>query len=123
VPVVGRVAAGRPILAVENIESTFPLPASMLKNTNDVFMLTTKGESMINAGIFDGDYLIVSQQQTAEDGDIIVALLNGENATVKRFFKEEDSIRLQPENDMMEPIRSKDVMILGKVIGIFRSYN
>ena len=95
----------------------------MLKNTNDVFMLTTKGESMINAGIFDGDYLIVSQQQTAEDGDIIVALLNGENATVKRFFKEEDSIRLQPENDMMEPIRSKDVMILGKVIGIFRSYN
>ncbi len=123
VPVVGRVAAGKPILAVENIESTFPLPAGFLKNANDVFMLTTKGDSMIQAGIFDGDYLVVSQQQTAEDGDIVVALLNGEDATVKRFFKEADSIRLQPENDMMEPIRSKDVMILGKVIGVIRKYN
>lgn len=120
VPVVGRVAAGKPILAIENIESTFPLPTSFLKSKKDVFMLTTKGDSMINAGIYDGDYLVVCQQQTAEDGDIVVALLNGEDATVKRFFKEEDSIRLQPENDLMEPIRSKDVMILGKVIGVFR---
>ncbi|HHV35195.1 MAG TPA: transcriptional repressor LexA [Syntrophomonadaceae bacterium] len=120
IPVVGRVAAGKPILAIENIESTFPLPTSFLKSKKDVFMLTTKGDSMINAGIYDGDYLVVCQQQTAEDGDIVVALLNGEDATVKRFFKEEDSIRLQPENDLMEPIRSKDVMILGKVIGVFR---
>lgn len=120
VPVVGRVAASKPILAVENIESTFPLPTSFLKNKKEVFMLTTKGDSMINAGIYDGDYLVISQQQTAEDGDIVVALLNGENATVKRFFREKDSIRLQPENDLMEPIRSKDVVILGKVIGVFR---
>ncbi len=120
IPVVGRVAAGKPILAIENIESTFPLPTSFLKSKKDVFMLTTKGDSMINVGIYDGDYLVVCQQQTAEDGDIVVALLNGEDATVKRFFKEEDSIRLQPENDLMEPIRSKDVMILGKVIGVFR---
>ena len=120
VPVVGRVAAGLPILAVENIETTFPLPSSFLNNTTDVFMLTTKGNSMINAGIYDGDYLVVNQQHTAEDGDIIVALLNDENATVKRFFKEKDCVRLQPENDLMEPIRSKKVVILGKVIGLFR---
>lgn len=120
VPVVGRVAAGKPVLAVENIESTFPLPASFLSNTDDVFMLTTKGDSMINAGIYDGDYLVVNQQHTAEDGDIVVALLNGEDATVKRFFKEKNSVRLQPENDLMEPIRSKEVIILGKVIGVFR---
>lgn len=123
VPVVGRVAAGKPILAVENIETTFSLPTGFLNNTDDVFMLTTKGDSMIKAGIFDGDYLVVGQQQTAEDGDIVVALLNGEDATVKRFFKEADSIRLQPENDMMEPIRSKDVKILGKVIGVIRKYD
>jgi repressor LexA len=120
VPVVGRVAAGLPILAVENIETTFPLPSSFLNNTTDVFMLTTKGNSMINAGIYDGDYLVVNQQHTAEDGDIVVALLNDENATVKRFFKEKDCVRLQPENDLMEPIRSKKVVILGKVIGLFR---
>jgi len=120
VPVVGRVAAGLPILAVENIETTFPLPSSFLNNTTDVFMLTTKGDSMINAGIYDGDYLVVNQQHTAEDGDIVVALLNDENATVKRFFKEKDCVRLQPENDLMEPIRSKKVVILGKVIGLFR---
>ncbi len=120
VPVVGRVAAGLPILAVENIETTFPLPSSFLNNTTDVFMLTTKGNSMINAGIYDGDYLVVNQQHTAEDGDIVVALLNDENATVKRFFKEKDCVRLQPENDLMDPIRSKKVVILGKVIGLFR---
>ena len=120
VPVVGRVAAGKPILAVENIESTVPLPAGMLNKTDNVFMLTTKGDSMINAGIFDGDYLVVNQQHTAEDGDIVVALLNDEDATVKRFFKEQDCIRLQPENELMEPIRSNDVVILGKVVGVFR---
>lgn len=123
VPVLGHVAPDKPILAVENKKSTFPLPAGFLKNTDDVFMLTTKGDSMIKAGIFDGDYLVVSQQHTAEDGDIVVALLNGEDATVKRFFKEADSICLQPENDMMEPIRSKDVKILGKVIGVIRKYD
>ncbi|MGB4503785.1 MAG: transcriptional repressor LexA [Syntrophaceticus sp.] len=120
VPVVGRVAAGKPVLAVENIETTFPLPASFLNNTDDVFMLTTKGDSMINAGIYDGDYLVVNQQHTAEDGDIVVALLNGEDATVKRFFKDKDSIRLQPENESMKPILCKEVTILGKVIGVFR---
>mgnify|MGYP000975245910 CR=1 FL=1 len=120
VPIVGRVAAGKPILAVENIESSFPLPASFINTTNDVFMLTTKGDSMIKAGIFDGDYLIVSQQHTAEDGEIVVALLNDEDATVKRFYKEKDCIRLQPENDFLDPICSKDVTILGKVIGVVR---
>jgi repressor LexA len=92
----------------------------MLNKTDNVFMLTTKGDSMINAGIFDGDYLVVNQQHTAEDGDIVVALLNDEDATVKRFFKEQDCIRLQPENELMEPIRSNDVVILGKVVGVFR---
>lgn len=120
VPVVGDVAAGQPILAFENTEYAFPLPASFLNTTNRVFMLTTKGNSMINAGIFNGDYLVVSKQNTAEDGDIVVALVNDEEATVKRFYKEKDCIRLQPENELMEPIRSKNVKILGKVIGVLR---
>jgi repressor LexA len=120
VPVVGRVAAGIPILAVENIEGVFPLPASFVGSNGNVFMLTTKGDSMINAGIFDGDYLIVRQQQTADDGDIIVALVDDEEATVKRFYREADCIRLQPENDSYEPIRSKNVRILGKVVGVIR---
>ncbi|HHW41000.1 MAG TPA: transcriptional repressor LexA [Syntrophomonadaceae bacterium] len=119
VPVVGRVAAGEPILAVENIEDTFPLPANFLKSSDNVFMLTIRGDSMINAGILDGDYIIVRQQNTAENGDIVVALL-GDNATVKRFFKEDDCIRLQPENDALDPIRTKNVTILGKVIGLLR---
>ena len=120
VPVIGDVAAGNPILAFENPECTFPLPASFLNTTNKVFMLTAKGNSMIKAGILSGDYLVVSQQHTAEDGDIVVALVNDEEATVKRFFKEKDCIRLQPENDFMEPIRTKNVKILGKVIGVLR---
>ncbi len=119
VPLVGRVAAGEPILAVENIEDTFPLPANFLKSSDNVFMLTIRGDSMINAGILDGDYIIVRQQNTAENGDIVVALL-GDNATVKRFFKEDDCIRLQPENDALDPIRTKNVTILGKVIGLLR---
>lgn len=120
VPVVGRVAAGKPILALENIEGTFPLPASFVGTTDDFFMLTTKGDSMVNAGILNGDYLVVRQQQTAENGEIVVALLDNENATVKRFYQDRDSICLQPENDSYEPIWSKDVQILGKVIGVIR---
>ncbi|MGD0621709.1 MAG: transcriptional repressor LexA [Thermacetogeniaceae bacterium] len=119
VPLIGRIAAGEPILAVENIEDTFPFPVSFLNTSKKVFMLTVRGSSMIKAGIFDGDYIIVRQQNTADDGDIVVALL-GEEATVKRFFKEKGGVRLQPENDEMEPIKSKDVVILGKVTGVLR---
>lgn len=120
VPIVGKVTAGRPILAVENIEDTFPLPAEYLHNDN-VFMLTVSGESMIEAGILDGDYVIVKQQSYAENGDIVVALIEDE-ATVKTFYKESDYIRLQPENPYMDPIIVKDVHILGKVIGVIRLY-
>lgn len=120
VPLVGRVTAGRPILAVENIEETYPLPTELVGDDN-LFMLTIQGESMINAGIFNGDLVIVREQSTAKNGDIVVALLiDSEEATVKRFYKEKDMIRLQPENDTMEPIYARDVSILGKVVGIFR---
>ncbi|KUK31804.1 MAG: LexA repressor [Thermoanaerobacterales bacterium 50_218] len=119
VPVIGRVTAGKPILAFENIEDTFPLPASFLRTRDNVFMLKVHGDSMINAGIFDGDFVIVKQQQTAENGDIVVALLR-DDATVKRFYQEENGIRLQPENPCFEPIVAKDVVILGKVIGVIR---
>lgn len=118
VPIVGRVTAGLPILAQENIEDTFPLPAEMV-NSDNVFFLKVRGESMINAGILNGDFILVRQQNTANNGDIVVALI-GDEATVKRFFKEKTLIRLQPENIMMEPIYSQDVMILGKVVGVFR---
>lgn len=120
VPVVGTVAAGQPILAEENIEEYFPLPINYAKN-NDMFMLRVRGESMINAGILDGDYVIVEQQQTAKNGEIVVALLE-DSATVKTFYKEKDYIRLQPENDALQPIITNDVKILGKVSGIFRKY-
>lgn len=120
VPLVGRVTAGQPILAIENIEETFPMPASLIGNDEDVFMLTVQGESMINAGILDGDYVLVRKQNTANNNDIVVALLNKEEATIKRFFKEKDRIRLQPENDSMSPIYSRNVSILGKVVGVFR---
>ncbi|MGB9792674.1 MAG: transcriptional repressor LexA [Thermacetogeniaceae bacterium] len=119
VPVVGRVAAGEPILAIENIEDIFHLPDIFANSGDKVFMLTIRGDSMINAGILDGDYIIVRQQNTAENGDIVVALL-GDTATVKRFYKEDNYIRLQPENDDLEPIYTKDVIILGKVIGLLR---
>ncbi|KGP76595.1 LexA family transcriptional regulator [Desulfosporosinus sp. Tol-M] len=119
IPVVGRVAAGQPILAVENIEGTFPLPADLVRQDN-VFMLKVQGESMIDAGIFDGDFIVVRQQNVARNGEIVVALIEDE-ATVKRFFKERTLIRLQPENSSMEPIYSQDVSILGKVIGVFRN--
>ncbi|HUS89402.1 MAG TPA: transcriptional repressor LexA [Desulfosporosinus sp.] len=119
IPVVGRVTAGQPILAVENIEGTFPLPADLVRLDN-VFMLKVQGESMIGAGILDGDFIIVRQQNEARNGEIVVALI-GDEATVKRFFKERTLIRLQPENSSMEPIYSQDVSILGKVIGVFRT--
>ena len=111
-------AAGEPILAQEHIEDYFPIPAEILPNT-DTFMLKVKGESMINAGIFHGDQVIVEQTNTAENGEIVVALVD-DSATVKRFYKENGHYRLQPENDTMEPIIVDHVQILGKVIGLFR---
>jgi repressor LexA len=119
VPLVGRVTAGKPILAVENIEETYPMPTELVGHDN-VFMLTVQGESMINAGILDGDYVLVRDQDTARNGEIVVALVDDEEATVKRFFREKDCVRLQPENSFMEPIYSRNVAILGKVIGVFR---
>ncbi len=118
VPVLGNVAAGTPILAVENVERTFPLPMDFAKN-NEVFMLKVKGESMINVGIHDGDYVIVEQRPTASNGEIVVALVE-DSATVKTFYKENGYFRLQPENDHMEPILVNEVSILGKVVGLFR---
>ncbi len=119
VPVVGRVTAGEPILAVENIEDSFPVPYDMVKS-DSVFMLRVQGESMIEAGILDEDLILVRQQQSANNGDIVVALLEDE-ATVKRFYREKNMIRLQPENSSMEPIYAQNVAILGKVIGLFRT--
>lgn len=120
VPIIGRVAAGEPILAEQNIENYFPVPMEMLPN-NQTFLLNVHGESMINAGILDGDMILVEERQTASDGEMIVALVEDE-ATVKTFYKEEDHIRLQPENDFMEPIIVDDVVIVGKVIGVFRFF-
>ena len=123
VPVVGVVTAGQPILAVENIESYFPEPAEMMPN-KQCFILHVKGESMVNAGILDGDQVLVQQQPDAENGEIVVALL-GEDATVKRFYKEDGYYRLQPENDTMDPIivnQDEDFQILGKVFGVFRLF-
>ena len=120
VPIVGRVAAGEPILAVENIENYFPIPAEFMPN-EQTFILQVQGESMVNAGILDGDYILVEQQTTANDGDMVVALVD-DSATVKTFYKENGYYRLQPENDFMEPIIVSDVMIMGKVIGTFRFF-
>lgn len=119
VPIVGKVTAGEPILAVENIEEYFPLPVQYTHNS-DVFMLHVQGESMINAGILDGDLILVRKQQTANNEDIVVALL-GDSVTVKRFYREDGYIRLQPENDFMDPILVRDCEILGKVIALFRT--
>ena len=121
VPIVGRVAAGEPILAEQNIEDYFPIPMDFMPN-QQTFMLRVKGESMINAGILSGDYVLVEQKQTASNGEIVVAMID-DGATVKRFFKEEGIIRLQPENDTMDPIVVTDVSILGKVIGVFRFFD
>ena len=120
VPIVGTITAGTPILAVENIEDTFPIPVDYTHN-DTVFMLKVKGESMIEAGIFDKDLILVKQQQDAKNGDIVVALIE-DFATVKTFYREKDFIRLQPENSSMSPIIVKDVTILGKVIGLFRKF-
>lgn len=118
VPILGKVAAGQPLLAVENIENYFPIPVEFLPNT-DTFMLTVKGESMINAGIFDGDKILVQSQSDARNGDIVVALVE-DSATVKTFYKEDGYYRLQPENDTMDPIIVKECSILGKVFGVMR---
>ncbi len=120
VPMIGRVAAGQPILAVENIESYFPVPAEFMPNAES-FMLRVQGESMINAGIFDGDNILVEKCDTAHNGEMVVALVD-DSATVKTFYKEGDHIRLQPENDFMDPIIVPDCKILGKVFGVFRLF-
>lgn len=123
IPVIGRVAAGTPILAEENVEDTFPVPARFMgRGTN--FMLTVRGDSMIEVGIFDGDYILVEQTNTANNGEIVVAMIDGfeSEATVKTFYREADHIRLQPENSSMTPIIVKDVKILGKVKGVFRYF-
>lgn len=120
VPLVGKVTAGEPITAVENVEDYFPLPRRMVGREDSTFLLSVRGDSMINAGVMDGDYVLVRQQQSADNGDIIVAMTPDEEATVKRFYKEKNHIRLQPENDRMEPILLAEVTILGKVIGLFR---
>ena len=119
VPVIGRVAAGEPLLATENIERIITISSDMVR-TEEPFALRVKGDSMIGAGILEDDYVIVRQQQSAEQGDIVVALI-GDEATVKKFYKEDNHIRLQPENPSMAPIIVKDVTILGKVIGLFRN--
>ncbi len=120
VPMIGRVAAGQPILAVENIESYFPIPTEFMPNAES-FMLRVQGESMINAGIFDGDNILVEKCDTAHNGEMVVALVD-DSATVKTFYKEGDHIRLQPENDFMDPIIVPDCKILGKVFGVFRLF-
>lgn len=124
IPVVGRIAAGTPILAEQNIEDSFPVPSRFVEGTGDSFMLTVRGESMIDAGIMDGDYILVEQQQTARNGEIVVAMVDGleSEATVKTFYREDGHVRLQPENPTMEPIIVDDVRILGKVKGVFRYF-
>ncbi|WP_300410525.1 transcriptional repressor LexA [Lagierella sp.] len=118
IPIIGKVTAGEPILAVENIEDTFPLPLEYASK-GELFILNVSGESMIEAGILDGDKIVVRKQNTAENGDIVVALLD-DSATVKRYFKHKDHIELRPENSSMYPIITKEVNVLGKVIGLFR---
>ena len=118
VPIIGQVAAGQPLLAVENIENYFPIPTEFMPNA-ETFMLKVKGDSMINAGIFNGDKILVQKQSDAQNGDIVVALVD-DSATVKTFYKEDGHFRLQPENDTMDPIIVNDCQILGKVFGIFR---
>lgn len=121
VPIIGQVAAGQPLLAVENIENYFPIPTEFMPNT-ETFMLKVKGDSMINAGIFNGDKILVQKQSDAQNGDIVVALVD-DSATVKTFYKEDGHFRLQPENDTMDPIIVNECSILGKVFGIMRFLN
>ena len=121
VPIVGKVTAGLPILATENIEDTFPLPLEYIKHNKELFMLRVTGESMINVGINNGDLAIIEKTESAENGEIIVALIDNE-ATIKTFYKEDGHIRLQPENDTMEPIIVDNCSVLGKLVGIYRQY-
>ena len=120
IPMLGVVTAGEPILAVEDASDFFPIPPDLANSTGSLFMLTIRGESMINAGILDGDQVIVRKQQSAQNGDIVIAMTDEDEATCKRFFKEHDHIRLQPENDYLEPIILPDVTILGLVVGLYR---
>ena len=120
IPVIGSVAAGQPIFAAENIETYFPVPSEFIPN-QEVFMLHVKGDSMMNAGIFDGDTILVKHQNTASNGDMVVALLD-DSATVKTYYKEDGYYRLQPENDHMEPIIAENISILGVVFGVFRFF-
>lgn len=120
VPLLGRVAAGAPILAEENIDSYFSIPSEFVGKTDASFMLEVKGDSMIDAGIYEGDYIIVKKQPTANDGDVVVAMVGDDEATIKRFFRESDTIRLQPENKTMKPIKSREVKIVGKVTSVLR---
>ncbi len=121
IPIVGRVAAGMPILATQNIEDYFPVPLSFIRSNHDTFILKVSGESMIDAGILDGDYIIVEETPQAHNGQIVVALID-DSATVKTFYRENGYIRLQPENQFMEPIIVKDATVLGAVIGLFRRF-
>ena len=121
IPIVGKVTAGVPILATENIEDIFPMPIEYVRHNNDLFILRVKGESMIEAGILDGDLAIIEQINVAKNGDIVVALIENES-TIKRFFKEDSKIRLQPENKNMEPIIVDNCTILGKLVSIYRQY-
>jgi len=118
VPVLGRIAAGQPILAEENVEDVFPLPKDFVREDAS-FILRVRGDSMIDAGIHDGDYLVIRQQATANNGEIVAAMI-GEEATVKRFYRERDHIRLQPENSTMSPIISRDVTVIGKAVALIR---
>lgn len=121
IPIVGKITAGLPILATENVEDTFPLPIDYIKHDNELFMLKVSGESMINAGIHNNDLAIIESTNSAKNGEIVVALID-DSATIKRFYKEKDHIRLQPEDDTMNPIIVPDCSILGKLVGIYRSY-
>ena len=120
IPIIGVVTAGQPILAVQNVEDYFPVPSSLKNYAGELFMLRVHGTSMINIGILDGDYVIVHQQDTADKGEVVVAMTDENEATVKRFFKESDHYVLQPENDTMDPIILQNVTILGKVVGLYR---
>jgi repressor LexA len=121
VPIIGKVTAGQPITAIENVDDYFPIPDRFVTPDEKVFMLEIMGDSMIEAGIFDGDLVLVRQQNTANNGDIVVAMTDEDEATVKRFFKEKDYFRLQPENSTLEPIIVKNISILGKIIGVYRT--
>lgn len=122
VPIIGYIAAGKPIEAIESPMDTIRISASMLSGKKRAFVLQVRGESMINDGIIDGDYVVCEQQDAAVNGDIVVALINGSTATLKRYYKEKDRIRLQPANDTMKPIYVKNVKIQGKVVGVIRRY-